>query len=122
MSDTIYVVSYSKGEYSDRNEWLAAWYDTEAEATAHKDAFNAARKRAIKASRSLPSQPWYDDADLVPRRIARAALWHKMQDEWSLFTKLLDQGTLSPDYLDDYNEAYTTPLARGDAALLGVQT
>lgn len=49
MSDTIYVVCGSVGEYSDRSEWMVAWYTTRDEATAHAEAAEAeARDLAVK--------------------------------------------------------------------------
>ena len=41
MSDTIYVVCGSVGDYSDRTEWMVAWYSSEAEANAHREAASA---------------------------------------------------------------------------------
>jgi hypothetical protein len=41
MGDPVWVVSYSTGEYSDRRDWPAAWYPTEAEALEHARQFNA---------------------------------------------------------------------------------
>lgn len=39
--DTIYVVCGSVGDYSDRTEWMVAWYSSEADADAHREAASA---------------------------------------------------------------------------------
>ena len=117
MSDTIYVVSYSSGEYSDRSEWMVAWYATEAEAVAHEAAFDAALTRAMDANNTLPPIDWDDD-----NWEQRGTAWSALRSEWTDLARMVGDADL-----DDYDArklrpATVTPLSRGDAALLGVQS
>jgi hypothetical protein len=49
VSDTIYVVCGSVGEYSDHTEWMVAWYSDESAAKAHADAAQAEAEQLTSA-------------------------------------------------------------------------
>lgn len=109
MSDTVYVVSYSEGEYSDRQDWPGVWYPTQAEADAHAAVFNgmiAQAKQAFNEREAWPATP----ADRAIPVVRALAIILGKPAEWPY--AWYD--------LSDINDAYITPVPRGTLPLHGL--
>lgn len=62
MKDTIYVVHATVGVYSDRTEWLVAWYPTREDAEAHGALAQAEGARILAAISERELDYWSDEA------------------------------------------------------------
>lgn len=107
--DTIYVVSYSTGEYSDRCDWPAAWYETKEAADAHVAWF---RGLLVAARESLPLKTGVYSYEHYPHTDATRAFYDMLGQPQC--EKVFDRD------LWNYNPPDVTEVPRGTLALHGL--
>lgn len=63
--DVVYIVSYSKGEYSDHYDWPVAWYEKREDAQAHVDEWERMRKE-VTADFPATDRDHYSPREMTP--------------------------------------------------------
>ena len=117
MEDTVYVVSYSTGQFSDRYDWPDVWYATRAEAEGHCIKFNVMMKKAVKHF-SAPNNEYKWEPVPHPDVMQFVATFN-----------LPDVLRQAPDgtwevlmyEIADYNQASVAAVPRGTLALHGLE-
>jgi hypothetical protein len=117
VEDTVYVVSYSTGQFSDRYDWPDVWYATRAEAEGHCIKFNVMMKKAVKHF-SAPNNEYKWEPVPHPDVMQFVATFN-----------LPDVLRQAPDgtwevlmyEIADYNQASVAAVPRGTLALHGLE-
>ena len=122
MGDSVFVVSYATGEYSDRYDWAECWYPTREEAEAHAAAFNAVLAPAQAAMQGAPRQPRLNDNAAWDRFVGDLRAFVVSHPAVIALQAWWPEHVLETEYqVRDINPATVSEVPRGTLPLHGLE-